>query len=124
MLDSVKPWLMDTVKSTKFGPRAGEDDTSRSNLILKKNEKLSKIMENVKDEHVLALSALKERVDEIPINQDSVVLGREKQKIGRFGDYEALLPSDYYTFLAKKNVTMDNNKWFLRSHHIESLTGK
>ena len=111
---------MDTVKSTKFGPGG---DTNREQ-IMRKNEKLSKLMGNMKDEHQLTLSTLKERLDEIPINQESVFLGKEKPKVGRFADYEALLPPDYYTFLAKKNVSKDENKWFLRSHHIESLTGK
>jgi len=48
--------------------------------------------------------------------------GREKQLLGRNSGYEVLLPAEYYTYLAKKNVDMDDKKWFIRSHHIETLT--
>jgi hypothetical protein len=124
LIEALKPHLLDTAKSLKVEgdkPEENNPSTLRSS-ILKKNENLSKILDNCKDPNFLTLSTLKEKINEIPYIPEAVNLGKEKPKIGRFADYEAVLPADYYTFLAKKNVDMDQNKWFLRSHHIETLT--
>ena len=92
--------------------------------ILMKNEALSKTLENCQDPNFLTKSALKGRTDDAIVVPDTVNIGRDKPKLGRYSDYEMLMPPDYYTFLAKKNVEMDKDPWYIRSHHIETLTGK
>lgn len=94
------------------------------NSIMKKNETLSKDLEDCKDPNFLTKSTLKGRTDDAVLIPDTVNFGKDKPKMGRFSDYEMLLPSDYYAFLARKNVEMDKDPWYIRSHHIETLTGK
>ena len=127
-----KSTFLDTLKGLKMlneGKSEGkseerfESPESVKNAILKKNERLSKTLENVQDPNFLTKSTLKGRTDDAVILPDTVNLGRDKPKLGRYSDYEMLLPPDYYTFLAKKNIEMDKDPWYIRSHHIETLTG-
>ena len=83
---------------------------------------INKVLE-MKDPELLAKSTLKEKIDETVYLPEAVGLGKSKPTLGRFANYETLLPSSYYTYLAKQNVEMDDNKWYLRAHHIETLTG-
>jgi len=46
-----------------------------------------------------------------------------KKETGQLGGkYEAILPTEYYEAKLLDNVKMEEKLWFLRPHHIESLT--
>jgi len=120
--------FLDTLKGLKMIEESQERDRRFEtpehikDSILKKNETLSKALEDCQDSNFLTKSTLKGRTDDAVLIPDTVNFGKDKPMMGRFSDYEMLLPSDYYAFLARKNVEMDKDPWYIRSHHIETLT--
>ena len=115
--------LQSTAKGTTENDTLGKSGYVPNRLLERAvADQMNRILD-LKDPDLLTKSVFKEKIDESVFEPRAVTLGKPDSQVGRFTKYETLLPPDYYTFLAKKNVEMDDKKWFLRAHHIESLTG-
>ena len=119
--ENIEKSKLDTSQKLAFSPRSS---TGRNHPGLKASTTatINKILE-MKDPELLTKSTLKEKIDESTYVPESVALGKSKPQVGRFSNYETILPSSYYSYLAKQNVEMTDSKWYLRPHHIETLTG-
>lgn len=66
---------------------------------------------------------LRESINNNYYKPNAVDLGNEKLKSNKFTDYEVYLPVEYYNMMTVKEPERNKKEWFLRSHHVETLTG-
>lgn len=66
-------------------------------------------------------SNLKETIDMNYYKDQGVEIGKYNETSDKFLDYQLYLPQDYYNSLIDKEK--DNKNWYIRPHHIETLTG-
>lgn len=68
-------------------------------------------------------SDLKETINESYYKPDAINLGKYQAQSNRFLSYEMYLPQDYYNSLPNKDSGKEENlQWYLRAHHIETVT--
>ena len=67
---------------------------------------------------------LRESINNTYYKPSAVELGKDKLKSNTFTDYEVYLPVEYYNMMTNKEPERNKKEWFLRSHHVETLTGK
>ena len=54
---------------------------------------------------------------------EAVEIGKYANKSDLFREYELYLPVDYYTKFTNRNEKEKDPKWYVRPHHIETVTG-
>ncbi len=66
-------------------------------------------------------SNLKETIDTNYYKDQGVAIGKYNENSDKYLDYQLYLPQDYYNSLIDKEK--ENRDWYIRPHHIETLTG-
>lgn len=103
--------------------KSGDDNPLNMSQILmqaKLNRDLDKIPQKTDK---LGQSHLEETLNQSYYKPEAVEIGKYSVKSDLFREYELYLPVDYYTkFTHNKEIEQDS-KWYIRPHHIETVTG-
>lgn len=99
------------------------EELNLSQMLLQAKQKKDPIFTN----NNLALSKLERGKLEETLNKsyykpNAVEIGKYNVKSDNFREYELYLPANYYTKLALPEEK-DQSKWYVRPHHIETVTG-
>ena len=131
-MSKINAWMEPTlnkIEREKALKNAKENKTDEHNeelnlsQILFQAKNKSSYNKNPEKSRILGENKLEETLNQSYYKPEAVEIGKYNVKSDLFREYELYLPVDYYTKLTRKPENDKDPNWYLRPHHIETVTG-